>query len=730
MNWSNAGGAELAHLNFRAALPFFLKARDISRRSRLYSPFLAVTNNLASLYLEMGDPESAMRVAKEGLAAVNPNGGDSDDAADAGLGIPARLRYQLATALARLHRFNEAEPLYRHAIEGVAVSGRPEETAQILANFGSECLEANRLDEADDVLSEALRLIRLHHLSDASNVLRPLAKLRMRQGDMRSAAALFDAAVSEPRRLATVWDIYADRGEFRLAQNDPSGALEDFRQARRIAAGMRADIIPADRDRITLEGNLSRISDGLIEAGNRIARQRSDAALLRETFDTAEQDRIWSLRALVPAANDWRAHLSADYWDLLTRYQAAERALLESPTSALRRSADLLDAELQHREAAAAGESTVVAPPYGKESAAKHVRRVLDADTVLFSFHITSSGSWLWAVDQSSLVVYRIPRAEILEAAAADFTRALEAGQPGARDRARNLYRTLFGEVARRFLIHHRWLIEPDGPLYDLPFAALADNSRAPSWLSERAAIEIIPGALMLEPSAPLGNGPFLGVGDPVYNTADPRYHGARRDHAVLLPRLAGTEAELESCSRAWRGRERNGGDARLLTGSEASLSSVRAALLSRPSVIHFATHIVSGPDADSSGLIALSLNPSGALELMGPTEVVAHPVAPGLVVLNGCHSARGQTLPSTGLIGLSRAWIAAGARFVVATRWDIPDQAAARTMVEFYRSLQRHPGRGPAFALQQAQINLLQGPTASDRTPAVWGAYFVLGRS
>jgi CHAT domain-containing protein len=150
----------------------------------------------------------------------------------------------------------------------------------------------------------------------------------------------------------------------------------------------------------------------------------------------------------------------------------------------------------------------------------------------------------------------------------------------------------------------------------------------------------------------------------------------------------------------------------------------VRTALRSNPSVIHFATHVISGPGDYSSGLIALSLDRSGAMGLLGPAEIVAQPIAPSLVVLNGCHSDRGEALPGTGLMGLTRAWIGAGARAVVATRWDIPDEAAATMMVEFYRALRAHPERVPALALQEAELRLLRS-----QGPAVWGAYFVLGR-
>jgi tetratricopeptide (TPR) repeat protein len=491
-NWNNAGGAALARLDFRAALPCFLKARQISEASRLRVPFLVTMNNLASLYLEMGDPEATMRVAKEALSM--PGG---DESRDDKTGVVSKLRYQLATALARLHRFDEAEPIYRRAIREIAAKNDFETTSRVLGNFGGECLEAGRLDEAGDALSEALRLARLHRLNTSANILRALAKLRARQGDPRSAAALFDAAVQSPPGITAQWEIYADRGEFRLGGNDLPGALADFRAARRIASQMRADIVPADRDRVTLEGSLSRVAAGLVDAGNRLAEQTSDTALLRatllrETFDAAEQDRLWSLRALVPSPNDWRTRLPTTYWDLLARYQTVERTLLVESSPELRGQVSALQAELQHTEAAAANESHS-----NPESAFAHATTALDADSALLSFHITKSTGWLWAVDRHGVDVYAVPRLDILRAAVADFARATQTGAPQATDLGRCLYQLLFGHVSARYLAHKRWLLELDGPLFDLPFGALVMKGK---YLVERTALQAIPGALLLAP--------------------------------------------------------------------------------------------------------------------------------------------------------------------------------------------------------------------------------------
>ncbi|HEY3823717.1 MAG TPA: tetratricopeptide repeat protein, partial [Bryobacteraceae bacterium] len=333
MSWTNAGAAALAHLDYRDALSDFLKAKRIAETSGLSRPLAMTMNNLASLYLQMGDPEAAVRTAKDGLSI----------AAVERTGLLSGLRFQMATALAQLHRFDEAEPLYRQVIDDMAEGNNFETTARMLGNFGNDCVQAGRLDEAEDALSGALLLIRLHHLdAAAANILRSLAKLKVRRGDRRSAAALFDAAIQAPPGIIPRWLLYADRGDFRLNLNDLRGALADFREARRLTSQMRRDIVPADQNRVTLESGLTRTSAGLIAAGNRLSRQISDTSLLRETFDAAEQDRLWSLRSLLPTPNDWRTKLPNKYWELLAQYQTLERDLLAHPSTDLAEQASAL----------------------------------------------------------------------------------------------------------------------------------------------------------------------------------------------------------------------------------------------------------------------------------------------------------------------------------------------------------------------------------------------------
>jgi CHAT domain-containing protein len=92
-------------------------------------------------------------------------------------------------------------------------------------------------------------------------------------------------------------------------------------------------------------------------------------------------------------------------------------------------------------------------------------------------------------------------------------------------------------------------------------------------------------------------------------------------------------------------------------------------------------------------------------------------------VVVSGCASGSGRTPAGEGLLGLSHALLAAGARCVVLSRWAVTDDGAAAFMEEFYAAL---PGRSVGEAVHRAQSRLLASPAW--RHPAHWAAFHVVG--
>ena len=95
------------------------------------------------------------------------------------------------------------------------------------------------------------------------------------------------------------------------------------------------------------------------------------------------------------------------------------------------------------------------------------------------------------------------------------------------------------------------------------------------------------------------------------------------------------------------------------------------------------------------------------------------------LVVLSACETALGREIRGEGLLGLTQAFMYAGARGTVASLWQVPDRATAELMTRFYDGMLMRNLR-PAEALRAAQLSI-----ASDRRwrdPYFWGAFVLMG--
>jgi CHAT domain-containing protein len=438
--------------------------------------------------------------------------------------------------------------------------------------------------------------------------------------------------------------------------------------------------------------------------------------------------------------------LPATYWEAVARLRRAEAAALESPTAQRRELVENCRAELTRSEA-----STAARPAPAPEDLLARVSAALPADAALFSFRLGESASWLWAVDRAGLVLYQLPPQDQLLRKTAAALEAIRQDVPGADAVAADLYDGLLGGVAPRFLSKARWILSLDKGLFDVPFATLRERAAGRNaYVAERHVVEIAPGAgywvdAVARRGSASANGRFLGIGDPIYNAADSRLparggallHLAQwlRPNAVSaagpatlsLPRLPASATELDSCARAW------GGPATLLEGASAARPDLIRALDRDPEIIHFATHFLesSAPQMARSGgaaygLIALSLTDRGEAELLTPVEIAHWKTRAELVVLSGCHSDAGRVVPGAGLLGLTRAWLAAGAHSVAGSRWDTPDESGA-LFAALYRDLRLQPTPDPALALASAQREMIRSGGWRGR-PRYWGAYFMVG--
>jgi CHAT domain-containing protein len=171
------------------------------------------------------------------------------------------------------------------------------------------------------------------------------------------------------------------------------------------------------------------------------------------------------------------------------------------------------------------------------------------------------------------------------------------------------------------------------------------------------------------------------------------------------------------------------GGDVRVLTGRAATEDAFRREAGGRR-VLHLATYGVLNKPNPLFSFVEFAPNGAhdGRLEVH---EVFGLDLAAELVVLSACQTALGSgrlaDVPAgDDWVGLTRAFLHAGAGAVVATLWPVEDEATAVLMERFYRELAA--GVEPARALALAQRALLTERATAH--PFYWAGFVSVGGS
>ena len=732
------GACRFALHQYRSALESFLDAR---RKLELLGDSDALTAadiNIASLYEQMGDLDAGIRWLDASLPRLSASG---------------RQRYLADLLIARggmyaqSGQMPEAAVSFREGIEAAAAAGNWSLYATGCTHLGEAYLLHRDYAAAESALLDGFRVRKLRRFPMDDSYW-ALGRVRLAQGGLVAASALLDRAVelaSQPGAILTLWKVYHARGVVRAAQGRLPEALDDLGYALRLARAFRASAPGAETARIGTESKLDEVYAAFIDVGNRLYERTRDPRLAAATFRAAEENRAVSLRALASGGGP-AGELPPSYWEAVARLRRAEAAAIESPSVEHREQIENCRAELTRIEASASAHSEP-AP----EDLLARVSAALPAGAVLFSFRLGESASWLWAVDRAGLVLYRLPPEEQLQRKIAPTLDAIRQDAPAAEAAAADLYASLLGRVAPRFLGQPRWILSLDKDLVEVPFAALRERvSGQTVYVAERHVVQIAPGAgywvdAVARRGSASSSGRFLGVGDPIYNAADSRLPArggwlsglarwmrpgavsAAGPARLSLPRLPGSASELESCARVW------GGPSTLLEGARAARPELVRALDRDPEIIHFATHFLESSTPQGArdgvgayGLIALSRSSRGETELLTPVEIAHWKTRAELVVLSGCHSGAGRVLPGAGLLGLTRAWLTAGAHSVAGSRWDTPDESGALFAV-LYRELRLQPTPDPALALASAQRELIRSGGWRGR-PRYWEAYLMVG--
>lgn len=715
---NNLGTVRMLSMDYRGALSSFLWTADIAKRNHL-PEISGISGNLSSLFFQLGDIAGARHAVENGLKAPSAET----------QGQRTQLLTQYAWVLARMGDLDGAITQFHAAIAAADQSATPAERAQVWDHLGGELLRAGRTPQAEHALLEAYRIRTLNHDRDLRTSLLKLSQLKAMQGDLGFAWRLMSAAFQMPARDAgpSTWNLYQQRARLLQRMGQHAAALDDLRRALDYARDWREAVAPSDAFRTGAGSVLNEVYEDFITA----ALNSGDS---QEAFVAAEEQRAASLLQELGEGN---RRLPPEYRQVLDRLRMEESRLLVSEDHELRTHAEELRhrlSELEARYATPIGNTSAhLSESFPGRNTLSRIQGRLRPDEALLSFHVGNDSCVLWTITTRQITLHRLSGRAVLRNATERFEKAAESGAPERIRLGKELYFVLFSDVGHEVEGKQHWLLTADDAMFSAPLAAtvVAETAHRPVYLIQRHAIRILPSAALLAREAGrLSPGTdFLGIADPVYNRADNRFDAASvMPGATLLelPRLTASASEIEVCARAW------GGATALLTGREANSVAFENGLRNRPGVIHIAGHVIHPPGQPMDAVIHLGLKRDGGQDLLTRFDVRNLSVPGSTVVMSGCTSATAVSRPGAGVLGLTRAWLMAGAGAVIGSRWPVRDEAGV-FFGTFYSHLRRvrkenRPGAAESLALQATQSEMINSATWR-ADPAYWAAYYVIGK-
>jgi CHAT domain-containing protein len=333
---------------------------------------------------------------------------------------------------------------------------------------------------------------------------------------------------------------------------------------------------------------------------------------------------------------------------------------------------------------------------YPEPASLDQVRAVLRAGESLVSFTTAGGESLALVITATSARIAKLGQTDSLAAACAAF----DASRPGrASPESLKALRSRVVDSLHLDAGTVRLIVVPDGPLTSVPFALLAPE----------LAVTYVPSGTVY-----------------VRQTAQRDIRG----QSVLAfgdPDAGATSEPLPSAREAARAV----GD-RVLLGAEASEAGFRAVLAESASEkpphrwrgIHFACHGV--VDESNPWMSALELSAGqGHDGRLTALDIAEMRIDADLCALSACDSARGRVLRGDGVVGLSRAFLAAGAPRLLVSLWRVDDAATCALMKRFHELWKR--GDVPAAeALRQAQASVREQGQWAD--PYYWASWQLWG--
>jgi len=329
--------------------------------------------------------------------------------------------------------------------------------------------------------------------------------------------------------------------------------------------------------------------------------------------------------------------------------------------------------------------------------------------TLLF-YWIGQSHSHLWVINAAKTAHFELPKVSEIEPVVKSYRKAL-LGMRDAQDdgsaEGKKLYAMLVEPARKLIPPGSQVVVLPSESLYGLNFETLIVPDPQPHFWIEDVTVTTGSSLTMLAAATnrppPKGKTLFL-VGD----TKPPNPPFAP------LPQAA---EEMKQVRKYFPGAQ-----TRVLEGGSATPSAFLKSNPEQYSYLHFVTHGTASHTRPLESAVILSQE--GDSYKLYARDIVQHRLNANLVTISACNGSGTRAYSGEGLVGLSWAFLRAGAHNVIGALWEVSDASTPQLMDTFYREL--FQGKDPATALRNAKLTLLHSsdPDSVFKNPFYWAPF------
>ncbi len=348
-----------------------------------------------------------------------------------------------------------------------------------------------------------------------------------------------------------------------------------------------------------------------------------------------------------------------------------------------------------------------------RKSQDTHLKNPADSLTIV-QYFLHPEGSYVFIRSSESFRVRSISSRSIVNELTVDYLALIR--RPGAKKDlhyiAQRLYDAVWRPFEKEIADGSTVVVIPDETLYYLPFESLHDGAQ---YLIEKCGFIYDPSFRVAENVMSGRKGGYSSI----LILARSNYASSTHFRTEHLNDLVFVDQEVEYIRGHFPHR------ATVCLNDGVTERALAERISEGKSIIHIAAHGVNDSEKPLRSSIIL-FNPDSAQDgKLSVDEIQSLRLDGQLVVLSACNTSLGKLLKGEGMLGLTRAFLAAGASSVVSSMWQVYDKSTSEFMKLFYESLVSER-TSISQAARTAKIRMIHSETWSD--PCHWAPFVVWG--